>query len=217
MQVINPDQLLFKELEEFLQYYYSDVIYPISILRPTLAFPQILFNTEQLTRNDIQNIITLYKNNEHIIEIWDYSLANISIWNSFGIYNVKHTPFKIWPSYRDKLLSYNSEQKYNFDIGFVGWVHGSKRIDMLQEIIKHNISIDIIENVYGEERDKRLAKCKILLNIHFDNDYQIFEQLRCFAWRDIGKIIVSENSLDNDDKCINVPYNQIITTLLGLL
>ena len=53
--------------------------------------------------------------------------------------------------------------------------------------------------------------------MHFDASYKIFEQFRCFAWLDIGKTVVSENSLDNDNRCINVDSNEIPNTLRRLL
>jgi hypothetical protein len=57
----------------------------------------------------------------------------------------------------------------------------------------------------------------MILNIHFNENYKIFEQYRCFAWLDIGKVVLSENSLDNDPRCINVSYDEIVPTLMKVL
>ena len=57
----------------------------------------------------------------------------------------------------------------------------------------------------------------MLLNVHFNNDYKIFEQLRCFAWLDTGKIVVSENSLDNDPRCLNSNYESLVSVVVETL
>lgn len=215
MQIYNPDNVFFYELEEFLRHFYSEVDKPISIYRPGLFSGQIFYNTEQITRPEIlKSTIELMEKND-IFEIWDYSQHNINILNSAGIKNARHVPLKIWPKYKEELLSYST--KFDFDVGFCGWTASHHRSDLIQKLKNKNISIDVIENVYGSERDKRLARCKMLLNVHFNHNYKIFEQYRCFAWLDIGKIIVSENSIDNDDRCINVDYDQILPTITAKL
>lgn len=217
MKLHNPGGSLFKELEGFLRYYYNDIDTPISIMRQYFDEPQIVFNTEQLTIPDLFNNIMSYKNS-NIIEIWDYSLSNINILNSVGINNTKHIPLKIWPEYKKKLDSLNTDNTYYYDVGFCGWTGSARRRSILELIKNSGMTLDIIEGgVFGEDRDKRLAKCKILLNIHFDTTYKIFEQLRCFPWIDTGKTVVSENSLDNDPRCVNVEYEDLVPTLLGLL
>jgi hypothetical protein len=217
MELYNPNLKLFAEMEGFLRYYFAETSFPISIQRPGFSKPQILFNTEQLTRPDVVDFYKNQKDNPIIYEIWDYSKSNIFLLNQLGITNTKFIPLKIWPSYQKQLVSYNSTNTYNFDIGFVGWVHGEKRTNILQKIIDSGISIDIIQDLYGEQRDQRLAKCRMILNIHFNENYKIFEQYRCFAWLDIGKEVLSENSLDNDPRCINVSYNEIVPTLMKVL
>lgn len=217
--IYNPNNILFYELENFLKYYYSDVKYPICIQTSHTDVPHIVYNTEQMTRNanDMYHLINNFRNNNKIIEIWDYSKTNIQILNKLGIYNVKHIPLKIWPAYKNQILSLNTDNTYHYDVGFCGWVHGNHRIDLLDKIQKSNITIDIIEDLYKDARDSRLARCKILLNIHYNKEYRIFEQLRCFPWIETNKIVVSETSLDNDPRCINVDYENIFSTLKGLL
>jgi hypothetical protein len=77
--------------------------------------------------------------------------------------------------------------------------------------------INYVYEIYGEERDKELAKCKILLNIHAFSDYNVFENARCEPWLAIGVPIISENSLDNDPRCINVDYDQIVPRTIEFL
>lgn len=217
MIVYSSNKLLFKELEQFLYFYYSDTKYPISIQKPLLNQKQIVYNTEQLCRPDLADFIESIKNNDYIHEVWDYSQINIDILNKHGIYHTKHIPLKIWPEYKNKILSFNTHNIYSYDIGFCGWVYGDHRLYILNQIKLSGLTIDIIDNQYEDARDMRLSKCKILLNIHFDQNYKIFEQYRCFPWLDTKKIVVSENSLDNDPRCVNVDYTHIVPTLKQLL
>lgn len=214
----NPKPELFKEIENFLSYYYNHLDILISIYertRPIEIYGRsnyILYNTEQLSRPNIKYWATECKNDNRIIEIWDYSIANINFWNSLDIFNVRHVPLKIWPNYKKILLDLNKINNYKFDVAFVGWV-SQRRQNIINNLIDNGISVNVLTNTYGIDRDIEISKCKILLNIHFDNTYQIFESVRCFPWLDIGKIVISENSLDNDIRCINVEYDNIIDTV----
>ena len=71
--------------------------------------------------------------------------------------------------------------------------------------------------LFGEERDKELAACRIHLNIHCEEDYQLFESARCELWLQVGVPIISENSLDNDSRCINIPYENMVETTIQLI
>ena len=72
-------------------------------------------------------------------------------------------------------------------------------------------------NIFGEERDIELSKCKVLINIHHSDDYKIFESARCEPWLSIGVPVVSECSLDNDPRCMNMLYDDLIKTVDNLL
>jgi hypothetical protein len=63
----------------------------------------------------------------------------------------------------------------------------------------HQHGIDIINiHRWGDERDFLLGQCQIIINIHYDDDYQIFEHLRCDRWLMSGAIVLSETSLNDD-------------------
>lgn len=207
---------LFHELQNFLAYYSNSSI-PISICVPLKDKNQehILYNTEQLTKwSEVRKIKDVIKNNNNIVEIWDYSEENINILHKNGITNTKYFPPKIWPEYRNKLLSYN-DGSYDYDVAFCGLM-SEARIKIIKRLKQNNISCDIIR-AYGEHRDKRISKCKILLNVHYAGDYKIFEKIRCFPWLDINKIVISQNSLDPDPRCINASFDDIVPAVIKTL
>ena len=72
-------------------------------------------------------------------------------------------------------------------------------------------------NVRGwrDERDNIIGQSKILINIHYTKDYTIFEHFRCDRWIPTNVIIVSENSISDENneftKFIKIfKYEQIV-------
>jgi hypothetical protein len=74
-----------------------------------------------------------------------------------------------------------------------------------------------LTNVWGEERDKRLAECECVINIHYANDYKVFERTRCEQWLSSGGLVISEESLDNDKRAVVVAYDKLVETCVSLL
>ena len=171
----------------------------------------ILYNSEQLSSiNKLNGFLS--KINDSVIEIWDYSAENVKILAANGI-TARHVP-PISPNwYKDKLKSYGDNHIY--DVGFAGCA-SERRNHILDKLRSHGVSVNYMQT-YGEERDKALASCKILVNIHCFDDFAIFESARCEPWLSIGKCIISENSLDNDPRCTNVDYHIIVETVLNTL
>ena len=178
----------------------------------------IIFNTEQTTLNDFN---FGYFTDSNILEIWDYSLENVKNFKKNGFHNVKHVPFCLWDDYKHRIESYNVNKNYEYDVVFVGFINERRGL-ILNELKENGLNVltipyDTGGNLYSEERDKIISKSKILLNIHFKEDYKIFESYRCFPWIETNKIIVSENSLDNDIRCVNVNYENIVNTIIKII
>jgi hypothetical protein len=51
---------------------------------------------------------------------------------------------------------------------------------------------------WRDHRDRQIAQAKVLINIHYGDDYQIFEHFRCDRWILAGQLVVSESSLSDD-------------------
>lgn len=215
--ICNPNSRLFFELEQFLVINHKDCGFPISIMNPCWGGKQILYNTEQLTRPSVLDYFSNHiRFNDMIYEVWDYSAANVEILNRAGLTNARHVPFRMWNEYREELLSYQSGECH-YDVGFCGWMASKRRVDIVEELRKRGLSVLVIQDLFGRDRDMMLSKCKIIMNLHFDENYRIFESYRCFAWIDINKTVVSENSIDNDDRCINVEYEEMADAITSIL
>ena len=166
----------------------------------------ILYNTEQLSRISSLNYIKKMSKDPNCVDIWDYSKANIEILSKHGI-NAKYYPPILPETYLSKLREFrNAGQTY--DIGFSG-ADSPRRSKIIKDLQNAGLTTNFIK-VYGDERDREIAKCKVLLNIHHSLDYKIFEKARCEPWLAIGVPIISEHSLDDDPRCINVSYDEMV-------
>jgi len=201
---------------------FRDASYPVSIYQKDTAYaldtPYILYNTEQTTS---ETFPWESKCDKDIKEIWDYSQVNIDNFKKRGILNTRLVVPTIWNDYKNKLLSYNEDNTYDYDVIFVGM--GSERrfkiIEQLEHLAKSGLRIKLVTHsiAYGEKRDRLIAKSKIYLNVHYKQHWNILERIRLFPWIGINKLIVSENSIDNDPACVNVDYDNIIDTILKLV
>ena len=171
----------------------------------------VMYNTEQLTRQKYLDYYLNYIKEKNPTEIWDYSLVNIEVLKLHGIHAI-HVPIESPSWYIDKLCLWRS---FEHDVGFCGDL-SPRRKKVLDELRSLGIDVRVIQ-LFGEERDKELAKCKILVNIHFDEEYKIFETARCEPWLKAGYTVVSENSIDNDSRCINVRFEEIKDKVLTIL
>lgn len=215
MKLYGLNNVMFYEIEQAILHSdeFSNAQFPVCLSKLNCDEKCIVYNTEQTTLNGFP-----FQSFQHplIQEVWDYSEANVENFKRHGVENVRLVKPKIWDSYRQKILSYNEDNTYIYDVAFVGWIQ-ERRQKILDLLRAENIKVNILNQHFLEDRDKEIAKSKILLNVHFQEHYKIFEMIRCFPWLDTNKIVVSENSLDNDDRAINVPYENIVETIKSIL
>jgi len=166
----------------------------------------ILFNTEQLTLHHHLEYIVNLKSRFPSLEIWDYSLVNIYELEQKGV-PVKYVPLKTSGEYLEKIIHFR-KQPIIYDIGFNGSMSQRRRliIDSLREA---GFSV-FISSAWGDVRDNELSQCSLLINIHFDITYKVFESARCEPWLSAGVPVLSELSLDNDPRCILTTYETFV-------
>lgn len=149
----------------------------------------ILFNTEQLTSPAYrQYIVNILKTNKVV----DYNHENVAhIEKDYGKKsNYFWFPFP-WCS---KILYPLIPKKYPFvHIGQLS-ERRKKILNKIQE--KHNVLV--IENRYNYETLMldQICQGKILINIHYKDDYLITETARCFPALYNKLLVVSEESYD---------------------
>jgi hypothetical protein len=142
----------------------------------------IVINTEQytMTHNNDLNCA-----NNMII---DYSKENIL----YAKKNLNKKHYIFWPYSRNTKEIYNFQKIY--DVCIVGNIN-KRRQKIIDDIQKLGIKVTVISDLFGIERDNILMKHKIVVNIHNDIDYKIYESIRCDRCLFNKMIIISEKSL----------------------
>jgi len=151
-----------------------------------------LLNTEQLSSiNQCKKI----NNISNEIEIIDYSLANIDylykerlVSNTNIGKNLYYLPYMV---NRNEIFNYPKIK----DIAIIGWWDLPYRMNILSEISQLGLDFNEIEG-FSNKRDEELFQYKILVNVHFNEEYKIFEQMRCNRCIMNRMIVISEKSYD---------------------
>ena len=181
---------------------------------PPVGFEGILYNTEQLTiPRYLEKILETIRANPGL-ELWDYSQVNIKILYEHGAF-VKFIPLSSPTWYVEKLKMFRavySRNGFAYDIGFSG-SPSPRREDVLSGL--RNAGFNVLHTTaWGEERDRELSKCRVLINIHYSEQHKIFETARCEPWLQVGVPIISELSIENDSRCILTPYFDFVYTVI---
>ena len=173
-------------------------------------FPNIYFlNTEQLSRIDwLHKITNYYKMG---IKCIDYSKANIS-YLDFN-QEVLYFPYLV---NTNEIFDYSKTQ----DVVFIGDITSHYRKNIINNLQKNNIHVNQIFKFYNE-RDNQLFRHKILLNVHFNENYKIFEQMRCNRCIFNKMIVITEKSIDIDyelkEYIIECEYDKLVETTIDVL
>jgi hypothetical protein len=168
-----------------------------------------LLNTEHLS-----NSLYLKYLNEYVpktMEIYDFSQKNIEILGR-GIY----IPYKNNPISTNILKSY-IKQKKQTDVCIIGNMSKRRRI-IMDKLMDNRITVDFIYNDFRASRDRRVGRCKLLLNIHMYENTVLYEAIRCERWRFAGMPIVSETCMDEvPEGIITCDYDKIVETVKEVL
>jgi hypothetical protein len=94
---------------------------------------------------------------------------------------------------------------------------GPYRQNILDQLKAKGIEVLILDGDYSLNRDVQIGKSKLLLNIHYDTTYKVFETIRCEPWLSSGFPVISETSLDDDPRAINVSYTNLVDKVCEVL
>lgn len=167
-------------------------------------------NTEQLTRDEmksfvgsnIKSLMEISKNIKNLkIGILDYSPQNIKLLKEIKMIDeyklaMYYIPYQYNEKEITKLKKITQNVKKEYDFSFSG-THSEYRNKIIMELMKNNLTINNVDGWYNE-RDLKLGKSKIILNIHFNKNYNVYESIRCDRWIFSENLVLTEKSFDND-------------------
>jgi len=137
-------------------------------------------------------------------EFWDYSLANIEVLKSQGATSVKFFEF----GYCKSLERYSPKEIFERTVDVVFYGHlNDHRSSILNQMKELGLKVEVIEAMYGIERDKILLNSKVVLNLHSEGSN--FEIVRVFYPVNNRMLVVSEK---NPETSIFHKYSDYVTT-----
>jgi hypothetical protein len=189
-----------------------------------IAFLNVEMLTEANRMNWIIDIIN-YTN----FKIIDYSFENIFFLIEY-LYsaNIIYYNTIVYFPYQFNLnenLILKQKDSYEYDVGIINAApvksdtvnnNLTYKRTVLYEKLQNNSNLKIINIMgWGDERDKMINKCKIILNIHNFECYNIHESIRCDRLVFAKRIIVSElsqytNLLDTYPNIFFTDYDNVI-------
>ena len=181
------------------------------IVNETLSSNRVIFlNVEMLSEETrLVHVLDLIKNG---IQIADYSLANILFLKEYAKeHNIPITKEVLYLPYQynlqDQVQLENIDDKYDYDIGIINALpkqddsvdksNTYRRTKMWNDLQKTKWKCINIMG-WGKERDELIKRCKVIINVHHFEAFNIFEHIRCDRMIWAKKIIVSDNSLGMD-------------------
>ena len=191
-------------------------------------------NLEHLTEETRMDYIVIHIENN--LPILDYSWANILLLKEYiKINKIDYTsPILLLPYQFNSLETHflkNTTNEYEYDIGIINATI-KKNVTVNNNIIyKRNLIWDKLQekkwksiNIlgWGRDRDALIKKCKIIINVHLFDVYNIFEHIRCDRLLFANKVVISDkclfqDSLDIKDYVIWEDYDTILETTESVL
>lgn len=175
-------------------------------------------NTEQSTRPIWSMMINQYAKMH--LKWCDYDQYQYQVTQKTYLSPTHYLPYQI--NFNEIKHLYQLQQTpKKYDVAFCAVNQSPKRLNIYNQLQQLGYSlVDVMD--WRESRDKVIAESRILINIHYDDTYNIFEHLRCDRWILSGMLVISESSLsDNLLDCksllISVPYDQLVTTISKVL
>lgn len=207
LEQVNIELRIVDNLDK-IDYNQTDIYFFMARLPQCIFFNRLIkaiyINMEQLSRNcHLMYCQTIKSFN---IPIIDYNEGNCNLLPGSHLLRLQQIPFFI-PSQK------------SYDVAFVGCIC-SRRIEIITKI-RNNYKVNIVTG-WKEERDKEILKAKVLLNIHYADDYNIYESLRCDRFLLSDTIVVSEKSylqesLDINDLLVVSDYSNLVSKVIDVL
>lgn len=148
-------------------------------------------------------------------EVWDYSAVNAAYLAARGV------PARLLPVGYAPCLSRIEPAVEDIDVLAYGAMT-PRRIAILQALHQRGLKVVPLFNVYGPERDRYIARSRLVLNIHAQTA-RLFEIVRVSYLLANGRCVLSEDGNDAGleapyrDGVEFVPYDGLIGAALALL
>jgi len=164
----------------------------------------LFLNVEMLTESKrLNQVIQLA---QHKVRLIDYSISNIDILMKHIAANGIQYPHEVlWLPYQYnvKEVSKFSNPVYKYDIGIINAFPAKdasvnpdltyRRGELFEKLAERRFNcLNILG--WGDERDELIKECRIIINVHHFECFNIFEHIRCDRLIFADQIIISDKS-----------------------
>ena len=149
--------------------------------------------------NDNVNVGIIDYSNQNIKLLQDMNFLDMNFLDSREMHEIHYIPYQFNENENNKLKQFLKSSK-KIDIAYCG-TDSKYRYDILNKIEKKYMGINICSG-FSDDRDSKIAESKVLINIHFEKSYNIYESIRCDRWIFAGHLVLSESTID--DKLIDL-------------
>lgn len=174
-----------------------------------------LINISQLTVPECNYMITEVI--EKKIKVIDYSVENIKILGT----DILHLPYQYTGVEIENLKNYIDHSEKGYDVVIYGCL--TPRVKYIyDELVKRNIKVLHLENIWNSKRDIRMSTAKLLLNVHLDDTGMVHESLWYDRWVLAGMLFISEESLYNNildikELVIFEKYENLVSKIVDII
>jgi hypothetical protein len=157
-----------------------------------LADNAILYNLEQIAADSgwlKPELLTLFRQ----YKVWDYSPQNAVALAKLGITVAHILPIGHVP----ELSRIKRTAPPDIDILFIGSIN-QRRQDIIEQMVAQGLQVEVVFGIYGAQRDARIARAKLLLNIH-QHDTKILEMVRIAYLLANHCTVLSEHSANQQE------------------
>lgn len=175
----------------------------------------ILYNSEQIYAGSPW-LHGAYREGLRSREVWDYSAENVGRLRELGARNVLHVPLGYVPE-----LARIGPTDEDIDVLFYGSVNPRRR-KILDELHARGLKVVSLFGVYGEARDRAIARAKLVLCLHF-YEAKVFEIVRVAYLLSNEKAVVAEwdaqrtEHADLREALCGAPYDGLVEACVTLI
>jgi Macrocin-O-methyltransferase (TylF) len=161
--------------------------------RDSQAIPSgsIVYNLEQLGSSHLSSH---YYDLSQKHQIWDYSPVNLAKWNALPC---AFPVLLVEVGFVPELRRIEPQLEQDIDVLFYGSLN-KHRLNVLRRLEEAGAKVHSVFGIYGSERDRLIARAKIVLNVHY-YEAQLFEIVRVSYLLTNAKAVVTEPSPDLGD------------------
>jgi 2-polyprenyl-3-methyl-5-hydroxy-6-metoxy-1,4-benzoquinol methylase len=174
----------------------------------------ILYNLEQIDAGSswmTRSLVDLFRAHQ----VWDYSHANAARHADLGLRPPRVVPIGWVPE-----LSRIEAAAEEVDVLFYGSLNERRRT-ILEALSARGLRVQVAFGVYGEERDRLVARSKVVLNVHY-YPAKVFEIVRVSYLLANRRCVVSERGTEPAEEAefeggiAFAPYAELVETCVRL-